>query len=62
MKHSISKLRNLYFGLINWGLGKRYNATFRQNLEYLQPVYKEKFNINLLEFLDNMSGVIDFEE
>ena len=62
MKHSIFKLRNLYFGIINWGLGRRYNDTFRQNLDYLEPVYKQKFNINLKEFLDNMKGVIDFEE
>jgi hypothetical protein len=47
MKHSIFKLRNLYFGIVNKLLGRRYNATFRQNLEYLQPIYKEKFNINL---------------
>lgn len=35
MKHSIFKLRNVYLGIANWALGKRYNHTFRQNLDYL---------------------------
>ncbi len=49
-------------GFINWGLGKRYKKVFKTNLDYLTPIYKKLYKVDLVDLLTNMSGVADIEE
>jgi len=48
--------------MINKSLGGRYQKIFRKNLEYLNPVYKQQYDVDLKEILDNISGATDFDE
>jgi len=62
MRQSFLNLRGVWNGFINWGLGKRYKSIFDTNMDYLNPIYKELYNIDLVKLLNNMSGVADVEE
>ena len=55
-------MKQAWKGFINWGLGKRYKAVFDTNLDYLTPIYKKLYDIDLADLLSNMDGVADVEE
>ena len=47
MKESFANIKTVWNGIINWGLGKRYKKIFDTNMDYLTPIYKEKYGIDL---------------
>ena len=52
----------IYGGLMNWVVGLRYKQLLRKNLDYLYPVYKQKYGIDLRKFIYNLKGLHQFEE
>lgn len=62
MRESFLNMKSCWNGFINWGLGKRYKKIFETNLDYLTPIYKQLYDINLSELLSNLSGVAEIEE
>ena len=62
MRQSFLNMKSAWNGIINWGLGKRYKAIFDTNMDYLQPIYKKLYDIDLSDLLSNMSGVSEVEE
>lgn len=55
-------MKSAWNGIINWGLGKRYKTIFDTNMDYLQPIYKKLYDVDLSDLLTNMSGVSEVEE
>lgn len=62
MRQSFLNMKRAWNGIINWGLGKRYKKIFDANMDYLTPIYKKLYNVDLADLLSNMEGVADVEE
>mmetsp|Transcript_17731 Transcript_17731/g.30013 ORF Transcript_17731/g.30013 Transcript_17731/m.30013 type:complete len:340 (+) Transcript_17731:555-1574(+) len=62
MRNSFLNMKFAWGGMINWNLGKRYQKVFRENLDYLQPTYLQKYSVDLRDLVENLSGVHEFEE
>jgi len=50
------------FGVVDYYLAQRYKQTIIDNMDYLAPVYKEKYNIDLREFVDSFKSGKEIEE
>ena len=62
MRQSYQQLKVVWKGLISWGLGCRYAKIFEQNIDYLTPIYKQKYDVDLKLILANLTGVHQMEE
>jgi predicted alpha/beta-fold hydrolase len=47
MRQSFLNMKAAWNGFINWGLGKRYKAIFDTNMDYLLPIYKKLYDVDL---------------
>lgn len=62
LNHSLENMKNCCWGMLNWNIGRKYKKLLNENLDYLYPVYKQKYKIDLKHFVKNLRGVNQFEE
>lgn len=45
--YALENIKKTWWGLVNWNMGKKYKRLLQENLQYLYPVYRQKYRIDL---------------
>ena len=57
VRESYINLQSAWGGFITWALGYRFKQVVKANLDYLVPVYKQLYNFDMVNFINNLKGV-----
>lgn len=59
--HSVNAISKLWFGFVSWRIFYKHKDILKANIEYLGPVFKQKFDIDLQSIIDKATGIHEMD-